>query len=929
MKKIFLIILIGVVMQQAQAQGFLRGKITDGETGETLIGATILVSGTTTGTSADIDGNYSLKLQPGVYAVVFQFVSYQSKTVSDVQIKNGETTTIDISLASATTQLQEVVVTAEQARDTENSLLVIQKKSANLVDGISDQTFRKLGDNDLGVAMKRVTGVSVQGGKYVYVRGLGDRYTKTTLNGMNIPGLDPDNNSVQIDIFPTNTIENVMVYKTFSPNLPGDFTGGLVDVESKSFPDEKTTRFSFGLGFNPDMNLRSDFVTYNGSKTDYLGFDDGTRKLPFGEHDIIPEITSSDRAQTEQYTRTFDSQLGAKKQNSFLNHNFAFNHGNQVNLNNKTFGYNAVLTYRKTFEFYEDAEFGEYFKDADIATGDLVASEIRKGQIGTENVEWSALATTALKFDKHSFALSVLRSQNGNSSASNRTSANQFDNPSVLQDDILTYTQRSVTNAVLTGKHKLSAFDVEWKGAWNASRIYEPDFRSTRIQDLGDGNYDLQVGVGAGIDRFYRDLNEDNLNAKVDVSYAFSEKNKLRFGVNGTKKERRFEVLEYYFRIRGSNTVSGDPNDLLRPENIWTEEKGKGIYVKGNYDPSKNFDASQNIYAGYLMNEIAVLPKLKAIYGMRVEKASMRYSGANQLREVLNDTLTLDDLDLLPSVNVVYAVDDQMNIRISANRTLARPNFKEKSNAQIFDPISKRMFIGNLDLQETHINNFDLRWESFFGTGEMVSASAFYKDFHGHIEMVSFETAPDNIKPRNSGNSEVYGVEVEFRKTINRFFSFGSNASYVESRVDLKSVIVNEQGKTEYELRQQYLRSDESGKTFRPMAGQSPFLVNAFVGFEDKSKTLQANLAYNVQGETLAIVGSGRVPDIYTRPFNSLNLNLSKTLGAKGKSKVAFGATNILDAARTNYYKSHGAEEKIFSSFSPGRTYSLSYSYTF
>jgi outer membrane receptor protein involved in Fe transport len=238
------------------------------------------------------------------------------------------------------------------------------------------------------------------------------------------------------------------------------------------------------------------------------------------------------------------------------------------------------------------------------------------------------------------------------------------------------------------------------------------------------------------------------------------------------------------------------------------------------------------------------------------------------------------------------------------------------------------MFIGNLDLQETHINNFDLRWENFFGTGEMVSASAFYKDFKGHIEMVSFETAPDNIKPRNSGNSQVYGVEVEFRKTINRFFSLGSNASYVKSRVDLKSVIVNEQGKTEYDLRQQYLRSDESGKTFRPMAGQSPFLVNAFVGFEDKSKTLQANLAYNVQGETLAIVGSGRVPDIYTKPFNSLNMNLSKSFGAKQKSKIAFGATNILDAARTNFYKSHGAGEKTFSTFSPGRTYSLSYAYT-
>lgn len=920
------------------AQGFLRGKIIDGETGEGLIGATVMNQSTGTGAAADFDGNYSLSLSAGTHTVIFQFVSYQTQTVSDVVIKEGEVTKLDVTLSSSSTELEEVIVTAEAARNTESALLLVQKKSTNLVDGISTQTFTKLGDNDLGVAMKRVTGVSVQGGKYVYVRGLGDRYTKTTLNGMSIPGLDPDNNAVQIDIFPTNTIENVMVYKTFSPNLPGDFTGGLVDVEQKSFPDEKTTSFSLGVGYNPDMNMKSNFPTYDGGDTDFLGFDDGTRKLPFSKNTTIPDIASTDGALTEGYTRSFNPQLAVQKgMTSPLNYNFSFNHGNQLNKGDRTIGYNAVLTYRRTYEYYNDVQFGEYFKRSDLSRTDLQTSETRSGALGSDDVFWSALVSGAYKVPGHSISLNVLRSQNGISSASNRTKANVYDNPSLLREDILTYTQRSSTNALLIGKHSFDGLELEWRGSWTESRIYDPDYRTTSLHVRDDGNYDLQVGVGGGMTRFFRDMNETNKSFKVDATKSFGTNHKVKAGGMMLLKHRDFQVLDYDFRIRSDTTyylTEDDPDAILVPENIWTPETNQGFYVRGNLDPSKTFESSQNIFGAYIMDEMQIFEKLKAIYGLRVEQVLMRYTGSNQSGSSINNLKTLDELDFLPSLNFVYSLNDEMNIRASANRTLARPTFMEKSNAQLYDPIQDRTRIGNLDLQETHIDNFDLRWEYFYGRGEMVSVSGFYKNFDGHIEWVSYVTAPKSLKPRNSGESKVYGVEIEFRKNLTNKISLGSNASLVQSAVDLKSVYVEDDDgsgdqQTEYELRKEVARTDESISSTRPMAGQSPYLINAFLGYRNTVGTFNANLAYNVQGETLNVVGSGRIADVYTRPFNSLNLVFTQSLGERKNSQIRVSAVNLLDAERANYYKSYHAQDEIFSIYKPGRTYSIKYTYTF
>ena len=934
MKRLFLIpafLLFGLsVFGQ---DGFIRGKITDGETGEGLYGATIMKQGTGTGVVADFDGNYSLSLEPGSHTIVLTFISFQTQTIENVEVKSGQVTSLDFVMKSVASELEEVVVTGEALRDSEIGLMTFQRKSPNVVDGVSNQTFRKTGDRDLSSAISRVTGVSVQSGKFVYVRGLGDRYTRTTLNSMTIPGLDPDRNDVQIDIFPTSVLENVIVYKTFSPNLPGDFTGGIVDVETKNFPETKTTSVSFGLRYNPDMHLNNDNLGYQGGKTDWLGFDDGTRALPFSSSAYVPDV-STGNPEIERMTRSLNPQLAPERVRNFLNASFSFNHGNQINKDKFTIGYTAIFNYQSRSEYFENVEFGDYTKDDNVGENTFFAEEVRTGELSRMNVLWSGLLSGAIKFDKHSFSATLFRTQNGVSESSDRISENFDQTQATLYENILTYSQRSVSNGILAGTHQLGKLRFDWKNSFTLARTYDPDFRETAIDISNPEMATLNPGAGAGIRRFWRDLNEFNENLKLDFSLPYGASNKLQFGLAGLYKDRKFEVLSYRINTTNRSGVPVDPDYFLLEENIWTPSERQGTYLSGNAEPTNNYEATSSVLAGYIMTEMT-LGRLKAIYGARVEKAAMFYTGVNARGRQFDNDQTLDEINILPSVNLVYALNESMNFRGSFGQTLARPSFKEKSAAQIYDPITKRFFNGNMDLTQTEIDNYDLRWENFFRNGDMVSLSGFYKKFDGHIEMVTYDVATDNVKPRNAGESEVYGFELEIRKNLEVFgpafsnFSVGTNFTLAKSRVDLASVVINESGLTELESRQNNAREGEVVSATRSMGGQSPYLVNAYINYAAPDGFLNANLSYNVQGESLFVIGVGAVPDVYTQPFNSLNFNVYKDFGMNKNHRLTGGITNILSAEQKDLYKGYGGAESVYSIYRPGRTFSLTYGYTF
>lgn len=938
---LFVTILFGF---QAHAQkGFIRGNIGDGQFGGPLIGANVTIPALAgVGATTDFDGNYSISVNPGVYEVKLSYISFADQIIKDVEVKAGETTTLDGVLEMASQEVAMVEVVATVRKNSEAGVLMEMKNATVVSDGLSAQSFRKVGDSDLSGAIRRVTGVTVQDGKYVYVRGLGDRYTKSVLNGMTLPGLDPDVNAVQIDIFPTAVLENVSVSKSFSPELDGDFTGGLVNVVTKKFPENKTTQVGLSFTYIPGQHFNKDYILYNTGKTDFLGFDDGTRKLPIdGEADIPDEVRVD--SELESITRSFNSELAAKKKFAFMNSSFTLNHGNQINKEDgPTFGYNFVFRYANERVFYEDFQSNDYLKNTLASSVELDKQRARVGDVGKESVQWNALLTGSMKVKKSSYTATLLYNQSNESTAAQRINQDFEQNQSTLKEDVLTYTQRNMGNFQLSGSHRMNIVELDWGNSLSFSRVYDPDFRETRISITG-GDTALSTGNGAGIDRFWRNLNEINETFKLDVKVKLHENFSLKAGAATTYKTRNFSVYSYKHRPNNLSEISIDPDWFLDDANIWSADPTNpnyrdGTYTIGNFQPSNQYEASQIITAGYIMAQQQIKKKLNLVYGLRIEHTAMFYDGVNQNNTVryLNEK-TLDAVNFLPALNMVYKVTPKMNLRAGYSRTLARPSFKEKSEAEIYDPITKRTFSGNLDLDITNIDNVDLRYEFFMGGKDMLAISGFYKRFDGHIELVSFELAPDNLKPRNSGIAQVFGGEVEIRKglrkhTSSKFlqgFFFAANASVVHSMVDMNSVLIDNDGGTEFELRQNNARDGEVINKFRRMSGQSPYAVNASIAYEFGDNRGNISLAYNVQGDQLSVIGSGRVPDVYTLSFHSLNFNAYVNVGKDRNSRITLRLQNLLNDDRTLVYRSYKAQDQIFTSFKPGVSIRVAYQYTF
>ncbi|MDT0690707.1 TonB-dependent receptor [Salegentibacter sp. F188] len=926
----------------AQAQtGKISGTIFDVEVNDVMPFANVAIKGTNTGTTSDFEGDYSLNAEPGIYTLVYSFMGYETLEVTEVEVKENEVTTVNVEMKSSAGALDEVLITTTTARDTEASVLNIQKNAVNLTDGLSSQTFAKIGAGEVSSAVRTIPGVSVQGGKYVYVRGLGDRYTKTILNGMDVPGLDPDRNTLQMDIFPTNILDNILVVKSLTADMPADFTGGMVNIITKDFPSSQEYSLSVGATYNPDMHFNPDFLQYEGGDTDFLGFDDGTRDRPVNRQQVFPRPFDNDIALT-RITERFNPTLGGTRKSNLMNFSAGFTAGNQydVGSNNNKLGYFASLSYKNTSEYFEDFQNNSYLKPRETSELELRPSRTLTGDVGRENALISALAGLAFKTDRSKYQLNLLHIQNGESSAGNFYEQVFISDAIEVFRDNLEYTQRSITNALLTGKHtnEDASWTTEWKLSPSLSRVYDKDVRITAFEyNPSNDTYSIRPSSSESPTRIWRDLEETNLAGKVDFTYKhelLGESANLKFGGAYTYKQRDFSIDQYQILIQGSisQNFGGDPNQVLAPANIWTPENSAGSYINGFYEPANTFDAYTSNAAAYVSEEFNVLENLKAILGLRFEKFDLFYSGQNNLGDVvLDEEQILDKADFFPSANLIYSLNTESNIRLSYAKSTARPSFKEASIAQIYDPLTNRTFIGNIDIQPTYVDNMDLRYELYGQDAQLFAVSAFYKKFTDPIELsVYSDFSADNIQPRNVNDATVIGAEIELRKNFGfiaedlRKLSVNLNVSVIDSEVEM-----DRSPSGEYESRQRNLRPGEDFDGTRELQGQSPFLINAGLDYSDPETGWQAGLFYNSQGKTLELVGLGTVPDVYTMPFHSLNFNLNKSFGENQNSTISFKITNILQDDIESRFQSYGAEDQIFSLRKPGMPIALSYSYKF
>ncbi|MAY84618.1 MAG: TonB-dependent receptor [Flavobacteriales bacterium] len=966
MKKLFLILTILLSAKVFAQNGTIRGTVIDDETGETVIGANVAVLDPLMGTSTDLDGAFSISIAPGTYQVRVSFISYQNITINDVVVKAGEVTSLGtIRMTTGSLDLDEVVVTATATRRSEAALNTMKKKSATMMDGISAQKMALTGDGSAVEAAQRVTGVSIEGGKYIYVRGLGDRYSKVTLNQMNIPGLDPDRNSLQMDIFPTNLIDNIVVAKNFTADLPADFTGGLVNVETKAFPEEKIIAASAGISFNPDMHFNDEYLTYEGGSTDWLGFDDGTRDLPSSARSPnVPTVFRSPDEEVRAFTQEFDPNLDAYRETSFMDYSMSFTLGNQIDLNkdkenrlrNPKLGYIFSLSYKNQQRYYDDVTYAEYQRNETASENELVYADLQEGNLGTRNNQLGILTGLAYKTKLSKYRFTLMHLQSGESKAAEF----QLDqNPAGIGrsgytgfSDNLEYNERFLTNFLLDGTHAFdgSNWEVDWRLSPTFSTANDPDVRKTAFTTAIDTSF--QAGNAGLPSRIWRELDEITLTGRIDVTKKHKlngEDAKLKIGLMETYRQREYEILEFgiQFGPGGQDWDTYNPNEVLDPKNIWPNRPNNTYIFSTLLTPNPNaYEANSSNLAAYISEEFNISPSLKTVLGVRMENFTMRHTGRDISGaqtggiqgNVLDDEVVLEGTDFFPSVNLIYTLAEEMNLRFGFSRTIARPSFKELSFAQIIDPTSNRTFNGALfdfgsdwdgNMQSTYINNFDLRWEFFMERGQIYSISAFYKQFENPIELVriSVNTTGFEYQPRNVGDGQVFGIELEATKSLERFgdkfkhFSVSGNLTLVESRIEMNEA--------EIRARENGARDGQEIEDFREMSGQAPYVINFGLTYNNVENGLRAGLFYNVKGPTLQIVGTSFFPDIYQQPFHNLTLGVSKQVGENKNTTIDLNVDNILGDVRESFFESYQAASQVYTQFSPGRMFSLSVSHRF
>jgi TonB-dependent receptor len=939
----YLLPLLLLITFNSFSQFGITGTVIDGDFNEPLPFANILVKETGEGVTSDFDGKYSIELPKGSYTLVFSFVGYETKEITNINVSDADYTVTDIVLNSVAQGLEEVVVTVDAKRNTESSVLEIQRKSASLLDGISAQAFQKIGANDIASAVKNVPGVSVQGGKYVYVRGLGDRYSKSILNGVDIPGLDPDRNTIQMDLFPTNMLSNVLVIKSARADLPADFTGGVIDIITKDFPAKQEFSISASMSFNPDMHFNDNYLSYEGGQTDFLGFDDGTRKDKIfntflgNAYDPRLNATTTGLTTINHISNQFNPQMAPNNDTSGMNYNFGVSYGNQFNFDNgHSFGFLGSLSYRKEQTVFENTQDNIYNFSPNRTELSFEENRLQTGTIGGENIIASGLFGMTYKTNASKFKFNALHIQNGESTSGRFRQLTRFSDFIDFNKFNLEYNERSISNGTLSGLHNLteSQFKVEWTLSGTQAKVHDKDVRNTTFQDE-EGIFSFQENTEPK--RIWRTLDEYNLVGKVDLTKRFTflkEDAVLKFGAFSSLKERDFSIAQYsvssnFTSERDWANYGGDPNQLFNPVNLISPTNDSGTYINPQTTIRQDaniFNARQQNLAAYVSNEFNISPKLKSIIGFRFENYQVFYTGENsQLGQVFNDEQIISENNLFPSTNFIYSLTDNKNLRFAYSLTTARPSFKEASIAEIYDPLSNLFFIGNINIKPTYIDNFDLRYEAFGEDAQLFAMSLFYKNLTDPIEIGFVAASTSNYKPLNLENANVYGIELEVRQKLSnwiaglRNFNLNFNGSYIISD--------EKYSEDELKLRTLGLRDGETLGTSRPLQGQSPYLINAGLDYNNTDKGIRGGFYYNVQGKTLEVVGDGFYPDVFTMPFHSLNFNFTKQF--KNNTSLTLRVRNLLDDERESLFEGYGGTTEYFRLRHIGRSFSLGYSIKF
>ena len=870
-------------------QIILTGKITNSKN-EPISGVSIKLTGSAMGTSTDIDGRFSLSLATGKkYELEFSAVGYQSKTINEIEVVNGQVNELNIILETQTKSLEGVTVKAQASsarKETVNAALAFQKNTNTVAQIISAETIRRSPDKNTSEVLKRVPGTSIQEGKYLVVRGLSDRYNQAMLNGILLSSTEPDRKTFSFDIFPSAMIDNIIINKAFVPEFPGEWAGGLVQVNTKDVPSAPFMNIQIGTGFNT-QTISNEFYTYKGGKTDWLGYDDGTRGLP-ATFPLKSTFNALNSAQKTAIGKQLENVWSTDKNSSgfsVLHSIFQLSGGFNKNIGEKSkLGTILALTYNRSNKRleYNNAFFSIQNNTASVNfdyTNNKYSQDILAG----------ALANITLQLgNDNKISFKNILNVNTTDYTIKRTGKDYESDPingENIRATEVAFKGNTFFNTQLTGEHNLNSLKskLRWYGSFNILDQYIPDQRRVQYnQNVTSGSnepYYLLISntrsqkTGS---RYFGFLNDYIYTAGGDVTMNFTLfklSQAVKAGYMLQVKDRLFDSRPFSIYLPSDNTsLRLLPEDkVFDPANF-----GDGSDNKFGFDEiygnQYRYLANSILNAGFIQFDNQFSSKLRAVWGLRVEDFDQLIGSVRKSDpRFVNNRVT----DFLPGVNITYKLNPKTNIRLSGSQTVIRPEFRELTNFAFFDFELGATVLGNPKLVRSKISNADLRYELYPRAGELITLGVFYKYFNDPIELYFNQSGVGTSNTFNyiqPDHATAFGAELEFRKKLDftdglKNFTVQGNLSYIHNRV--------------------------SGLN-RPMQGQSPYLVNFGLQYDLEKAGLNTTVLFNQIGRRILYVGNQDVPAIWEAPRPLLDLQIAKKI-MKKRGEVKLNLSDIIN----------------------------------
>lgn len=870
----------------------ISGKISDGKNGEEIIGATIRVKGTAYGAISDVNGNYLIKgIKPATYDIEVSYAGYKAQSKKDILLKPSESKVLSFSILPDTKELKEVVIAAKVDRQTASGLLLQQKNLASISDGISSEAIKRSPDRTTGDALKRVSGVTVQDNKFVVVRGLADRYNIALINGVDLPTTEPDKKAFSFDIIPSALIDNLVIYKTASPELRADFGGGAVYVTTKDIPEKRIFNINISTQYN-SLTTFKPYKDYNGGSLDFIGLDDGTRALPKG----LPSVEDNSKPVNQttlkqvEHTKLFKNNWGVNE-NASQTPGYAMQlmFGNNFKVFNKESGIIASVSLNNTPKTYMMQRYT-------YEGSDLRPFRSYDDQSSEKNYLTGIMLNMATKLNSNNkLSFKNILNINGEDLLIDRHGT---------QNDagVLLYEKASArqftTNTFYSGQLKLENYIPSLKLKSNVTLSQNnisremPDQKRLLYTSSNDTNFSVAIPFGSpnpissGITS--NKLSEDGNVIAIDLSRQFKLMNirpTVKVGFYNSTKNRTFNS-----RAFGWSTGKFNPDlDILPPNAIFNDSNiSKDRYflseITGGQD---KYTAKSLLRAYYISFDHYLFKRFRLNYGLRYESFNQQLTAFNPqigVKRLYNSTYE----NFFPIANITYNITEKTNLRFSYSQTTVRPEFREIAPFTFYDFINNSLTVGDTALKPINIKNYDLRFEYYPSGGQVFTLTYFYKTFNNAIENTFEYGSGNRLRTfKNIKDVKCQGVELEFRvnpgialsfpeKHWSRYLTFSCNSSIIESEADLSNLGVS-----------------SGSDTKRPLQGQSGYSINGGLLIMPPSNKWSLNVLYNRIGRRIGDVGGRKELHIWEVPRDLIDAQVSYTFNKNVTLKLT--ASDLLN----------------------------------